>query len=400
MSPYIFTICRLFLCSFLLQHAFLAEGSGQETSTLQKNVHEDLLAVDTLESDSLKLFTLLALAGRKYRYAPKSRILLDKCHEIATRSGDSLFIGNYYYALGNYLYYNSHLDSSSHYLQKAFSINQVKTEPFLHSQILTTISGIKNKQGQVIQALQTQLEAKRIIENIDTGGLSDRHKIRRLGQISVLDNGIGNLYHSIEDYELAIDHYTEAYDVLIGLGDLRSAGTVMGNIGEMHLYTFDYDQALQALNKALRHKEDGDSPARSRALTLFNIGRALKHMGHPDTALAEFNTAISIFEQENYLNGLMEGFIERGILHLESGEYDLARKDCEKGLDLAIGQSHVKSRSKACECLYRVHKLAGNDRTALKYHEQYVTLKDSLFNADNIKKLTRMEMEYNFDRER
>src|SRR5690606_25019018 len=143
-----------------------------------------------------------------------------------------------------------------------------------------------------------------------------------------------------------------------------------------------------------------EAPPRSIALTVFNMGRAFKSLGNLDTAMVEFNKAIRIFQQENSLRELASGYLERGLLWLDNGEYRLARQDCEKALELATSQSNVESRSEACKCLYFIHEKTGNYRASLEYYQDHVTLRDSIFNAENIKKLTRLEMEYNFNRER
>lgn len=379
---------------------FPTSNKVHSQNTLHEEINQVLIDIDTLESDSVKLWTLFNLAGRKYRYVRESRILLDRCRELASKSGDPIMVANYQYAMGNYFYYNSLLDSSRYYLEQALSNEYLKTDPFLHSQILATQSGIQKINGQVSLALATNLEAKRILDKIDTVTLRPSEKTKRLGQMSVLDNSIGTLYHSVEDYDMAITHYQNAYDLLLGLGDLNGAGTVMGNIGEMYLYSSAYDKAMESLQLSLELKETGKSPARSKALTLFNMGRVFRYIGKTDTALVEFNRAIEIFKEVNYLDGLTEGHLERGLLFLETGDYVKALKDCEAGLELATVQSNVKSRSKACDCLYRIYKQTGNDRAALDYYEQYIVLKDSLFNAENVEQLTRLEMQYDFDQER
>lgn len=386
------------ICIFLL--IITLSNTGRSQKNLQVNITQDLANTDTLVTDSLKLWTLFHLAGGKYGYARESRPLLDRCREIALRTGDPIMMGNYQYAMGNYFFYNSQPDSSTYFLEKALQNQGVKDDPFLHSQILATQSGIQKINGQISQALETKLEAKEILAKMDTLSLNATEKIKRVGQMSILNNSLGILYQAAEDYEMAISYYQDAYDLLLKIGDHRSAGAVMGNIGEMHLYTSSYDKALEALNLAMKHKESAQALPRSRALTLFNIGRAFKQMGKSDTAMVEFNRVIEIFKKENHLSGLMEVHLERGLLHLETGEYESARQDCKTGLDYATSQSNLQSRSKACECLYRIHKNTGNHDAALVYYEQHVSLRDSIFNAKNIKQLTQMEMQYNFDRER
>lgn len=396
-------IRRNFILAFILFSSLGSQWERQlyaQDQNIHKEIDQILIDIDTLENDSEQVMTLLSLIGGKFRYVSESMRLLKRAGNIAKTSGNSNLVTNYLYAMGNFFYYNSLPDSSEYYLDQALSDGSVKDDPFLHSQILATQSGLQKKNGNMPQALETILKAKEILVKIDTSALDEQDRKKRKGQISILDNSIGNLYHSIEDFEMAIRYYTDAFDLLTELGNHTSAGVVMGNIGEMHLSLSDYDKALESLNRSLQLKESGVMPPRSIALTQFNIGRVYRQMGNPDTALMEFNRAIQVFQQENYVSGLTEGYVERGRLHLESGRFSDAEQDCRAGLRLATGQSDPDARSKACECLYRLFKQTGNTGAALDFYEQYVVLKDSLFNAENVKQLTQLEMQYNFDRER
>lgn len=373
---------------------------GFSQYSLEKEIDDALIHIDTLANDSLKLWKLFNLVGKNFRYAYETRRLLDRCHEMAKKTGDPIMLANYQYAMGNYFYYNSQLDSSEYYLEEALDLNAIKSDHFLHSQILSTQAGIQKINGQMSRSLETALQAKEILVKMDTLILRRNEKVKRIGQISILDNSIGTIYHTMEDYDMAINYYQRAYDLLMGLGDLQSAGAVMGNIGELYLYTASYNQSIEALELALEQKKTSEAPPRSIALTVFNMGRAFKSLGNLDTAMVEFNKAIRIFQQENSLRELASGYLERGLLWLDNGEYRLARQDCEKALELATSQSNVESRSEACKCLYFIHEKTGNYRASLEYYQDHVTLRDSIFNAENIKKLTRLEMEYNFNRER
>lgn len=386
------------LISFFLIIGVDHHISGQEGIIAE--IDQILTDIDTLETDSLKVWTLFHLSGRKYRYARESRRLLDRADQLIRGLDDEVLRSNYLYAMGNFYYYNSMLDSSAHYLDEALAREAVRDDPFLHSQILATQSSLQEMRGNVAQSFQTILQAKEILVTIDTLSLSESDRVKRKGQISILDNSIGILYKSMDDYEMAILYYNEAYNLLLELGNSTSAGVVMGNIGELYLSNDKLDESLKALEQSLELKQIGGMPDWSVALTQFNIGRANKMKGNLDTALVKFNEAIGVFEKEHYLDGLMEAYIERGLLFFESGEFAASERDCQDGLRLAMDQSNANSLSRACECLYRVNKQAGNIATALDYYEQHNVLKDSLFNAENVKQLTQLEMQFNFDRER
>lgn len=119
-----------------------------------------------------------------------------------------------------------------------------------------------------------------------------------------------------------------------------------------------------------------------------------------DTALSLFNETIQTFQEENHVPGLMEGYLERGLLHLDAERYRDAENDCKEALKISTEQRNPDMESRVCDCLYRIYKQTGDTGASLDYYEQHVKLRDSLFNAENVRQLTQLEMQYNFDRER
>src|SRR5690625_793311 len=236
---------KLPIISIILTHILICVYSGSiySQTSISEEIEQILTNNTMLESDSLKVVNLLSLSGQKFRYHSQSRPLLDKAGQIANRSGDDISLINYWYSMGNFFYFNSDLDSSKYYLDKALSVESVKNIPLLYSQILATQSGLQKINGQMSLALQTKLYAKEILIKLDTVDLDQSARIMRKGQISILDNSIGALYHPLKDFDQAIRYYTEAYELLLELDDHTSAGIVMGNIGEMYIKLYEYDRS-------------------------------------------------------------------------------------------------------------------------------------------------------------
>ncbi len=60
----------------------------------------------------------------------------------------------------------------------------------------------------------------------------------------------------------------------------------------------------------------------------------------------------------------------------------------------------ILSEMEATEVLYQIYKSEDNADKALFYHEKYRVLQDSLSNEQNIKKITRIEADYQFEQEK
>src|SRR5690606_24249259 len=82
----------------------------------------------------------------------------------------------------------------------------------------------------------------------------------------------------------------------------------------------------------------------------------------------------------------------------KQGKHALALSHCQRSLDLASAIGVLEVQEKACECLYESYKDLGKDKKALAYYEQMIAVRDSMFNEENTKKLTQLEMQYEFDK--
>ena len=155
-----------------------------------------------------------------------------------------------YYSLGNYHFYNSKIDSCLAYLDKAQEFSKIDTDPMLLSSILATKGGAYNNLGAVILAISTQIEAKNILDNIDTLQLGSTDKKQLIGKNLVLNNSLANLYNKTEDYETALEYYNIAYDASIQLNSRANASIILGNKGELLVKINRLEEALNVLVKS------------------------------------------------------------------------------------------------------------------------------------------------------
>jgi len=248
--------CNTFWMTFIFLYLSTVQyeiGYGQDVD--QNEIDQILMGIDTLKSDSLKVWTLFHLAGSRFRYTQKSRKLLDVAGSISRKSDYTRGYANFLYAMGNYYFFNSMPDSSEYFLDLALKNKVIQSDAFLLSQVLATQSSLQKSRGNISQSLHTALKAKELLITMDTISLDIVKKTKRKGQISILDNSIANLYLGMEDHQSALRYYTEAFDLLTELHDQAGASVIMGNIGELYLSMSEYARALEALEKSLELKK-------------------------------------------------------------------------------------------------------------------------------------------------
>ncbi len=389
-TNYYFSIFPIFF-SFLVNH------SNAQDSTNQKIIDSILIETAKLPTLYEKVKSLTGSAG-KYRYRDFTKKFIDKSIEISTIENAPEAMSHSYYSLGNFYYYKSQLDTAKTLFNKALDLISNVNSPSLNSIILTSLSGIQKKEGNYSLAISSLFNAKEILEGIDTLELSKTEKYNRLGRKSVIDNSLAIIYTQLADFESAVYYYDLCYNTSLDLKNPVVAGIVLSNKGELLMKMGKYKEALHAQEIGKKLKLEGKAPKRSLALSDLNIGDILTKTNQFDNALKSFNNALHVFEKVNYPNGEMSTLTSRGNLFINIKKYDKAIVDCEKAKKLAFTLNDNEAQQKSCECLYNAYKTTGNIKMALENHELFIDKKELILNEQNIKKITQLEMQFDFDR--
>ncbi|MDF0705898.1 tetratricopeptide repeat-containing sensor histidine kinase [Flagellimonas okinawensis] len=349
------------------------------------------------EDTSKKVLGLLRYSGQN-RYVPQTKKLINSAIQVSKANQDGLLLANSYYALGNYYFFNANIDSSLTSLDLADEYLGNK-DPMLKASILSTRGGIYSKSGDVTLALSTQLEAKAILEQIDATQLEENAAAQLTGKKLVLYNSLANLYLKIDDYDNALKNYDEAYNLAVkDERALPNTAIILSNKGELLYKMKRYEEALETAHDAKKMKIRAKLPERFVAVSNYHIGRALYQLDSVDVALDYLNNALTQSLDNQYTHGEMLALAERGLIYLQQGNFENALKDCSRSLELAEAMNEIETKIEACDCLYKTQSKLGNFESSLKNFERYTQLKDSLFNEKNVRKITQLGMQYEFDK--
>ena len=252
----------------------------------------------------------------------------------------------------------------------------------------------------------------------------------------VLGN-MGIIYKKQGDLPRALDHYQRSLTIKESMDDQRGIATTLTNMAVIHRDMRDMDKALYANLRALEILEEFDEPRlmagalsgagnvyfkmknyakaleyHERCLRLYeergdqlgisvslvNISNVYYEQDDLDPALEYLQRALDVQERINDRTGMTKSYNQTGRIMFKQGKLRQAVIDCGKGLEIAEAIESIHDRSHNCRCLYEAYKAMGDEENALRYHEEMIMLRDSLFNAENTKKITQLEMQYEFDK--
>jgi len=227
--------------------------------------------------------------------------------------------------------------------------------------------------------------------------LEMNERIANKNGIAVSLNNIGIVQQVQHNYTRALEHYQKARELNEELGNDQWLTNNLNNIGVTYQKLADHARALEYYQKAgdLIEKLGMKKPM---ADNLANIGIVYADQGEYALALDHFRRSRGIQEEIGDRSGLASSLNNIGLVHLKLGDEPMALDHCRKSLVLGEELGAVRQQEQACKCLYDAYKALGDDGNALRYYEQMVAHRDSMFNEESTKKLTQLEMQYEFDK--
>lgn len=211
-------------------------------------------------------------------------------------------------------------------------------------------------------------------------------------------NNIGNIYSRQGNESDALEYYERALVIDEELGVKQGIATELVNIGSILKTQGDTARARGHYERALElYEEIGDMEG--RASVTNSLGRVYLDQNNSALALKYFEEALAIYEALGSIQGRVSTMTTIGLYYIDRGKVGHALELCQKSLALAKEVHTLEGQKEACRCLYRVYKNKGNSESALDFFEMMIGLRDSIYNEENTKELTRLQMQYEFDKQ-
>lgn len=268
--------------------------------------------------------------------------------------------------------------------------------------------------------------------------MAEEKKVGNKKGIASCVNAIGNIYFTQGDFANALKNYFEALKIQQETNYHAGISHALSNIGLVFKKQGDYKKALSYSYRSLYY-DKLESNKQEQAISLSNIGDIYFKIGLLDSAALSFNQGISIFKEIDDQTGLADIYSSLGLLmekkrltdsayqyhsrslaiyqkqNMSDGEaveyFNLAQCMMNKGnrskaLELAqrslvisekIGS--LESMELAEEFLSAIYEQSGEHGKALLHFKKYTLYKDSLYNIEKTKDVTRNELKFEFERE-
>ncbi|MEO1260794.1 MAG: tetratricopeptide repeat protein [Bacteroidota bacterium] len=217
---------------------------------------------------------------------------------------------------------------------------------------------------------------------------------------SCLEN-LGEVYTAMEEYDQALSYYERALSIALAVGNRANQPNILFKKGQIYILKKEYNSALQVLIRAVKiRKEANQKIGPFQHELLRSTGFCYKELNQPDSAIIFLNEAIEIAYKANNFFGKAESLIYLAEVYNQQGKSDLAISSLQQSIEAASFSGNKEWEMEAAKRLYQIFKSQNNSNQALRYHELFRNLQDSLFNEKNVKQIAKLEAGYEFEKEK
>jgi tetratricopeptide (TPR) repeat protein len=253
-------------------------------------------------------------------------------------------------------------------------------------------------QDNYTEALKNHLAALKLSE--ETG---DKEKIADTYGI------IGNMYNNQGSSDSdALKNYFTAIKIYEEIGDKNGMGINYNNIATIYSSQArtepDSAQKKWLFNEALKYQlqdlkiaeEIGDKGG--VATDYSNIGVIYSGLGNETEALKNLFVGLKMREEIGYKRSIVVSYRTIGDIHAYFKKFSEAEEYLNKGLSVAKEIGSKELIKYIYRDLEKLDSTTGDWRGAYENHKLFVLYTDSLINDANTKKITQLQMQYEFDK--
>ncbi|MCF6279667.1 MAG: tetratricopeptide repeat protein [Flavobacteriaceae bacterium] len=330
-------------------------------------------------------------------------------------------------ALGNVAYYKNDVDKALTYYRKVLNYSKKKGNLKQQAFMLNNIGMISYSKGNLDDALTFFKKSHALRKQLGQ---------KKLGLRAL--NNIGAICLNQGKYTEALKYFKQCLSIHREDNNKSGIATATSNISAVYYEWKQYDKTLRYLEESLELGRELENRVLI-ARCLINIGAVYADLKEFSKALDFMTESMSISKEINDKLLLSEGNFQLGGLRLSTGHPKKALKNYKTCLELSqsIGDkiymchAHIgladtyvalknyskalyhalegKKLSKELELLVQqklsenilatIYSKTGNYKKAFLSHQQFKMLNDSLFNKENIEKITQLEYEYKYKQE-
>ncbi len=366
-------------------------GQRERIDSLETAIENHIASQPEIFKDSTYVDLLLALASEYEFTKPDSLLLLTKkamaiSNEMGFTQGKQkaqVLMGYYFSDMGR------HKQALVHF-ERALGYVRLLNDASSQVDILNDIGLEYAYSGNFEEALKSYLHALDVVDPI---------KEDNMVSLAILNENIAHLYQRQNEPKTALAFYEKAKKINDQIGDEVNSAMSMVNHAEVLSKTGDHQTAMYQINKSITtfEKEKIYEWLASTYTVKGNIYLNQK----------KYKWAIYWFEQGAILHkdlkddrSRLQLFNSMSQAYLGMQMDSLANKYATKGFEIATHIKSLEGIANSSKTLYTINNKKNNYEEALKFHEIYHKISDSISQDKNKKGLALFKTKLKYDQQK
>ena len=212
-------------------------------------------------------------------------------------------------------------------------------------------------------------------------------------RISTALVNIGGVYTQLEEYDKAIRYYQQLEFYLDELDDPNIQSAYLLGIGEVYSLSGEHQIALEYYLKAL--KTTKGTPDYAHNLTM--IGKEEYVLGNRDLAISYYDSAYAIAREANLPLDLVQTRLAMGRIYMDENPRK-AIEIFEEGVFIAKSMAVNEDLKDIYEGMSQAYRNLGDYKNAYVYQEEFLKLKDSIFNIETDDKIRGLQFDFDLQK--
>jgi len=370
---------RLIACICVLSSS-VGYAQQQEADSLLRVLRKE-------KDDTNKALTLNQLASVLQNTVPDSTILLaQQALAIATKCNWKVGIAYAYKNEGLGYWIKGDFDRAIDFDTKALEIANETGNKRMQSTAYCNLAIVYNIQAAYPKALDNYLKALKIDEE-----LGDKQ-----GQTTDL-GGVGQVYFNQGDLTKALDYFQKGLKLAQETGSEEDVAMEYSNIGNVYENQKTFTQALEYYQKALDIAGKIGNK-QGQAIIMCSMGDIYAYQGNNDKALDCYRKSMDMEIEMGDKRGESINVGNIGTVYIKMGKFKDAEEYLKKDIvmDSSIGEMDYLMQIE--QAMSQLYDTTGRYKLALTWYRKAMVLKDTLFNKEKNRALTKNELTYQYEK--
>jgi len=373
--------------------------STLQLSSQQRVLDSLQLLISADKEDTNKVIHLLAVTSVYFRSSPSKALeYSEKALKAAIQIDWTKGRANAYYNIGYAHYQLGDFFETQNSWKKSLQIFELLNNKKERAKLVGALGALYISQNNYPVALEYCLKALKLC-----GELGDKSGMPyHLGNIAIVYQWQGENTKAIEYYKRALKLYNE-------LGNKRGVAEQFGNLGSVSMLQKDNKQALDYYLKALQMFEEIDDEPHIADVTgaigaIYNELAIYSNAGPGERAELLDKALKCHFNALKLNEGLgMKAATSLNLFNIATVFYHQKKlKEVEhylsKAMVIAEAAGVLESQKNIFEGLSFLYMDRGDHKRSLEYYKKYIAIKDSIFNEEKNRELTKHELNYEFEK--